>query len=117
MLIVTSSVRFVFIAVSILGCSWLPHGQVDNQTDQQCGPGDQQRSDREQPAEADLPGELPRVDGREDHPGSRPQRADLPGRNRGVGHRKHEVHGTKEMFYLMMHSTHFIYGYMASDIW
>ena len=21
------------------------------------------------------------------------------------------------MFYLMMHSTHFIYGYMASDIW
>ena len=23
----------------------------------------------------------------------------------------------KEMFYLMMHSTHFIYGYMASDIW
>ena len=25
--------------------------------------------------------------------------------------------GRKEMFYLMMHSTHFIYGYMASDIW
>ena len=23
----------------------------------------------------------------------------------------------REMFYLMMHSTHFIYGYMASDIW
>ena len=23
----------------------------------------------------------------------------------------------KEMFYLMMHSKHFIYGYMASDIW
>ena len=23
----------------------------------------------------------------------------------------------KEMFYLMMHSTHFIYGYMASDTW
>ena len=23
----------------------------------------------------------------------------------------------KEMFYLMMHSTHFIYGYMVSDIW
>ena len=23
----------------------------------------------------------------------------------------------KEVFYLMMHSTHFIYGYMASDIW
>ena len=25
--------------------------------------------------------------------------------------------GRKEMFYFMMHSTHFIYGYMASDIW
>ena len=27
------------------------------------------------------------------------------------------VKGRKEVFYLMMHSTHFIYGYMASDIW
>ena len=25
--------------------------------------------------------------------------------------------GRKEMFYLTKHSTHFIYGYMASDIW
>ena len=25
--------------------------------------------------------------------------------------------GRKEMFYLMTHSTHFIYGYMAPDIW
>ena len=25
--------------------------------------------------------------------------------------------GRKEIFYLTMHSTHFIYGYMASDIW
>ena len=25
--------------------------------------------------------------------------------------------GREEMFYLMTHSTHFIYGYMASDIW
>ena len=24
--------------------------------------------------------------------------------------------GRKEMFYLAMHSTHFIYGYIASDI-
>ena len=23
----------------------------------------------------------------------------------------------EEMFYLTMHSTHYIYGYMASDIW
>ena len=27
------------------------------------------------------------------------------------------VRGRKEMFYLTTHSTHFIYGYMASDIW
>ena len=27
------------------------------------------------------------------------------------------LEGRKEMFYLTMHSTHFIYGYMASDIW
>ena len=25
--------------------------------------------------------------------------------------------GRNEMFYLTTHSTHFIYGYMASDIW
>ena len=25
--------------------------------------------------------------------------------------------GRKEMFYLMTHSTHFIYSYMVSDIW
>ena len=28
-----------------------------------------------------------------------------------------EMEGRKEMFYLTTHSTHFIYGYMASDIW
>ena len=27
------------------------------------------------------------------------------------------LQGRKEMFYLTTHSTHFIYGYMASDIW
>ena len=27
-----------------------------------------------------------------------------------------QIEGRKEMFYIMMHSTHFIYGYMASDI-
>ena len=27
------------------------------------------------------------------------------------------MEGRKEMFYLTMHSTHFIYDYMASDIW
>ena len=26
------------------------------------------------------------------------------------------MEGSKEMFYLTMHSTHFIYGYMVSDI-
>ena len=25
--------------------------------------------------------------------------------------------GRKQIFYLTMHSTHFIYGYMAADIW
>ena len=25
--------------------------------------------------------------------------------------------GKQEMFYIMTHSTHFIYGYMSSDIW
>ena len=29
----------------------------------------------------------------------------------------HVQEGRKEMFSLTMHSTHFIYGYMASDIW
>ena len=28
-----------------------------------------------------------------------------------------EEGGRKEMLYLTMHSTHFIYGYLASDIW
>ena len=28
-----------------------------------------------------------------------------------------EVEGRKEMFHLTTHSTHFIYGYMASEIW
>ena len=31
-------------------------------------------------------------------------------------HSDSERKETKEMFYLTMHSTHFIYGYMASDI-
>ena len=30
---------------------------------------------------------------------------------------KLSVEGRKEMFYLTTHSTHFIYGYMVSDIW
>ena len=33
----------------------------------------------------------------------------------GVGHMVKE--GRKDMFYLQTHSTHFIYSYMASDIW
>ena len=28
-----------------------------------------------------------------------------------------QKNGRKEMFYFTTHSTHFIYGYMASDIW
>ena len=30
---------------------------------------------------------------------------------------KSGIEGRKEMFYLTAHSTHFNYGYMASDIW
>ena len=42
--------------------------------------------------------------------GERPHRVLLQGR---------DLHNTiiREMFYLTTHSTHFIYGYMASDIW
>ena len=29
----------------------------------------------------------------------------------------HSEEGRKEMFYVTTHSIHFIYGYMASDIW
>ena len=32
-------------------------------------------------------------------------------------HRTSAEWNEREMFYLTMHSTHFIYGYMASDIW
>ena len=31
--------------------------------------------------------------------------------------RPERMEGRKEMFYLTTHSTHFIYSYMASDIW
>ena len=34
-----------------------------------------------------------------------------------VKHMIKEHSGRKEMFYLTMHSTHFIYGYMASGTW
>ena len=34
-----------------------------------------------------------------------------------LGHTRSFYYRKEEMFYLMMHSTHFIYGYMASDIW
>ena len=32
------------------------------------------------------------------------------------GYMASDVEGRKEMFYLTTHSTHFIYGYMASDV-
>ena len=34
-----------------------------------------------------------------------------------IERRDKEKEGRKEMFYLTTHSTHFIFGYMASDIW
>ena len=39
--------------------------------------------------------------------------SDYKGMRRYEGMRERD----REMFYLMTHSTHFIYGYMASDIW
>ena len=42
------------------------------------------------------------------------------GRNRGRTERWRNIDiikGRKELVYLTTHSTHFIYGYMASDIW
>ena len=36
---------------------------------------------------------------------------------RKKGEREREREREREMFYLTTHSTHFIYGYMASDIW
>ena len=38
-------------------------------------------------------------------------------RQREANRAASELEGRKEMFYLTTHSTHFIYGYMASDIW
>ena len=35
----------------------------------------------------------------------------------GFGHMVKDHTGRKEIFYLTTHSTHFIYGYMASDMW
>ena len=32
-------------------------------------------------------------------------------------HKRYSIKGRKEMFYFTTHTTHFIYGYMASDIW
>ena len=35
----------------------------------------------------------------------------------GMASNRLRLEREREMFYLMTHSTHFIYGYMASDIW
>ena len=45
------------------------------------------------------------------------ERSELKGQNWKEIHFDQPVEGRKELFYLTMHSTHFIYGYMASDIW
>ena len=37
--------------------------------------------------------------------------------NKTTKYRKFAKKERKEMFYLMTHSTHFIYSYMVSDIW
>ena len=43
-------------------------------------------------------------------------RAQVPLSGTGKG-KKRVREGRKETFYLTTHSTHFIYGYMVSDIW
>ena len=35
----------------------------------------------------------------------------------GMAHSRYGKRRKEEVFYLTTHSTHFIYGYMASDIW
>ena len=40
-----------------------------------------------------------------------------PRRGGATRTRNRDLEGSKEMFYLKTHSTHFIYGYMASNIW
>ena len=50
-----------------------------------------------------------------DTPATKPETGQSPrGRKGGGGE---DGHLRKEMFYLTTHSTHFIYGYMASDVW
>ena len=39
------------------------------------------------------------------------------GRDEGEKGRERGREGGKNFFYLMMHLTHFIYGYMALNIW
>ena len=44
----------------------------------------------------------------------------IPGINNSINHefkQGKDKEREREMFYLTTHSTHFIYGYMASDIW
>ena len=47
-----------------------------------------------------------------EHSGKNKSLNDINAKARPLAHNK-----KKEMFYLTTHSTHFIYGYMASDIW
>ena len=54
------------------------------------------------------PGQLPQPMARMVQSANTPCHADF-----GMNERERE----REMFYLTTHSTHFIYGYMASDIW
>ena len=56
---------------------------------------------------------------RSDDPSHHEQTLYLWATSRSLDKTKHksEKEGRKKMFYLTTHSTHFIYGYMASDIW
>ena len=73
------------------GRARLQDRQGHHPPDQRGGRGRQQRQARRGPAQGAVPAELQRDAGREGHPGRRPVRADLAGRQGGVGHGQHEV--------------------------
>ncbi|XP_068779822.1 glycogen phosphorylase, muscle form isoform X1 [Struthio camelus] len=77
------------------GGPWLPHGQDDHQAHHVHRGRGEPRPGGGRPPEGPLPGELPRLPGREGDPGGRPLGADLHGGHRGLGHGQHEVHAQR----------------------
>ena len=84
-------------------------------TEGACGGGRQQGEvAREREEDETHPHEEHRLAGQARHPQRQHQHREQP----TVAHHRHlHAQPTNKMFYLTTHSTHFIYGYMASDIW